>query len=543
MRKEEIMNGKTASPHKSKTAMLLTGIAILSMIASSACASPGTGGADENTLRVGVISVSDQPLDPSKNTAGRLELALPIYDFLIEMDAEGKYGPGLATDWALSDDSMSFTITLREGVKFHDGSDFSSEDVKFTLELFASKDSYQSDQNILERYIKSIDTPDDSTVVLNFTEPCSQFEYILCSNATGAGTVLPSDYYQEQGAEGFAKAPIGTGAFRFVRYEAGVEALYERNENYWKELPKIKMLSIRQYAEESTRVAELQVGNIDFAPISGTNISAFDGNDDVRIAQVPYMTDLGLFISGAHDDTGAATQDARVREALSLAIHRDEIVDAIFEGNAVAAGGIWGFFPFTEGFDETRDAAVEYHPERAKALLKEAGYPDRFARPVVKLHLIPGGVYSEDVAQAIAASWADIGIQAEIVSIDEVELYALAEEDPLDEDFSGSLYFADESRKYSAFDALEPAYPSNSYFRLIQGNDEFDENVAKIASLSGEDKDEVLTSAIEAAAKEFVTIQLVYPGGNYAVSSRVASWDPGVSGKIGNWYCTFALNE
>ncbi|MGN0395250.1 MAG: ABC transporter substrate-binding protein [Coprococcus sp.] len=505
-------------------------------------ASPDAGAVSdgEKVLNVGVVSLPDEPINPAQTTTTWSDLGAPIFDALINQDGKGNYSPGLATEWELSDDKLSFTLHLREGVKFHDGSEFNSEDVKFTLDYYASDESNQGDKSLLVQYVKDVEAADEYTVVLHFTEPVAEFEYLLSSNGTGTGLILPSDYFEKVGAEEFGRNPIGTGPFVFESYTPGEKITYTRNDNYWGNKPNYDKLVVKQYSEESTRVAALQAGDIDFAPVSSNSVQSVDGVGGVRVEEADYTSTLGLFISGAYLETGEATQNADVRKALSLAINRQEIVDTVFEGNAIAAG-VWGLFPFTYGYDGSHDAVAEYDPEKAKELLKKAGYPDSFKKPEIKFYLVSSTEYSDDVAQAIVGYWKEIGVETSIIQTDRVELASLRKENPSSDDFAGAVYFFEPPKKYSSYDAFAPFFPTNSSIHLTNGNKVIDDGVREIISLQGAERESKVNEVLEALDKETVAIPLVYPGSYYAVGEKIEAVNYDASGHSSRWYAEIVL--
>ncbi|MBR1643591.1 MAG: ABC transporter substrate-binding protein [Butyrivibrio sp.] len=510
---------------------------------SAASNETGSSASEESgpkTLRVGLQSIPDQPFNPGQITNTWSDIEAPIFDALITMDGNGQYSSGLAKDWSLADDKLSFTLNLRDDVKFSDGSDLTSEDVKFTLEYYKSENSTQADGNILRKYLKDVETPDDYTVVLNFNEPVAEFEYLLSSNGTGTGLVLPSDYFEQVGEEAFGQNPIGTGPFVLDSFTAGDTVEYSVNENYWGEKPAFDKIVIKQYAEESTRIAALQAGEIDFAPVGANSVSVIESTDGLRIEESPYASTLGLFIAGAYDDTGAALQDVRVREALGLAINREELVSAVFDGNAIAAG-VWGLYPFTYGYDGSRKDVAPFDPEKAKELLAEAGYPDSFADPEIPLYYSLATVWGDDIAQTLIAYWQQVGLQVKLVPVDATELSTLRKTHPVPEEFEGAVYFFNPPKKYSAYDAFAPFYPSKSHCGLVQGNDAFDKDVADIISLYGDDRVKQVNKVLDFVETEKVSVPLVYPGEYYAVSSKVTSFNGEASGHLGNWWKDFVL--
>lgn len=505
-------------------------------IQTSASSSNAGEGGDE--LIVGVSSIVDKPFDPAVGGTENIDQYNEIFDALITGDGKGKYSPGLADSWTLADDKKSFTLNLRKGVKFQDGSDFTSEDVKFTLEYYMGDTSNQSDKQVLNEYIESIDTPDDYTVVLHFKKPCTGFEYWLSTSGTGAGFILPSDYFQKVGQSKFGQAPIGTGPYKLEEYQAGQKIVYTANEDYWGDVPAFKKLVLKGYSEESTRITDLQAGNLDFAPVSETSAALFDNKNGFRVERVPDVYNESLFIYGAvGQDNGKAAQNADVRKALSYAINRKEIVDSIYSGNAEAAN-VSSLFPFTEGYENDTYKA-EYDTAKAKQLLKSAGYPDKFQDPDVKLFVSSSASSTiNELAQAILSYWKAVGIEAEIVPIDSSELSSNIVKHPVAEKYAGGVGFFGPPKKVSAFDALQ-FWASDINFGLVQGDKTLDTNIHNLLSLDGTELSDDVTNILKSIRDYSVDVPLVYMGETYVVSSKVTSFDSNAGTHPGNWYATF----
>lgn len=522
---------------KKFTAVLAVLLAVIVTFAFTACGSSG----DKDTLNVGITQVADQPFDPGRIELAYLEQIEPAYDTLLSVDSDGKYQPNLAKSWKLSSDKKKFTIKLRKDVKFQNGDKMTSKDVKFSLNYYAKgKKSVQADKALLARYLGNIETPDDYTVVVNFKSPFTEFEYLISEGGTGTGIVLPEKYYKEKGAKGYSKKPIGTGPYKVESFEAGKQIKFTANEDYFKGAPKFKNLVFKQEKEESTKVSDLKAGSLDFAEIEADSVKSLKDSDDLKIKNVDYMSTLGIFISGAYDNNGKATQNQQVRQALNLAIDRDSLVKSTFNGNAKATG-IWGVFPFTSGYDGSK-SSYEYSLSKAKSLLKQAGYPDRFKDPVVKLYITESS-YNKAVAQAVTDFWKKAGLQTKIITTDSVSLSNDYMSKPLSKDFEGAAYLFDAPKKYSVHDATQPFYPDNSPFTLIPGNSELDSNVEKLVTETGKEREATTDAILDTVKESGVSIGLAYPGAYYAVGSKIKSWDPDYSAHWGNWFYTFKPAE
>ena len=147
------------------------------------------------------------------------------------------------------------------------------------------------------------------------------------------------------GEEGYNAAPVGTGAFEFVSFTAGQEIVYKAYDGYWAGRAKIDRLVLKQVAEENTLIAGLQSGEYDWANISYNSIPAVEASPDLKVENVEYGSSLGVFISGAYDSNGKASQDELVREALYTSIDREELAASVFGNNAIPAN-VWGGIPF-----------------------------------------------------------------------------------------------------------------------------------------------------------------------------------------------------
>ncbi|MCR5701689.1 MAG: ABC transporter substrate-binding protein [Lachnospiraceae bacterium] len=527
---------------KKLATVLLTGLLAVSAVGCGASGDKATGsGAStgEKVLNVGVINIADTPFDPAQTSLSSIEQIEPLNDTLLHVDKDGNYTPGIAKSWELSDDYKTFTINLRDDVKFHDGTKLTSDDVKFTLEYYISEESNQSDKGILQANIDSVEAKDETTVVVNFKEPFTDFEYLISEGGTGAGIIIPKAYFEKVGSEGFNKAPIGAGPFKFESFAAGEEIVYTAFEDYYQGKAKIDRLVIRQLAEESTKISSIQAGDVDFAPININSVETVEATPGVNVEKVDYSNTLGVFATAANGDDGKPLQNDKVREALYISVNRAELVDTVFGGDAIESP-VWGVFPFTVGYEGGREN-IPYDVEKAKDLLKEAGYPENFDDPVIKLYITETTTYNKEVAQSLVSYWDAIGAQVEIVTTDPVTLRGGYTKKPLDPEFTGVLFFFNPPKKYSANDAIAPFFPTNSSMELIKDNDEFDNDVKQLVRVGAQERTQLVNKLLDTIEETHVAIPIVYPSQNYAVSENVVSWDQNYSAHWGNWFYTFEV--
>ncbi len=361
-------------------------------------------------------------MDPhAQNEGPTTALAINIMEPLVIRDMEGTIVPSLATEWAVSEDDPNvWVFTLRDGVTFHDGAAFTSDDVKFSIERAKSTNSNFKE---LLNAISEVRTPDDLTVeiVTNGPNP------IIPENLTNI-LVMDRDWAEANGAtevqnyEGgedtyAAKNANGTGPYRLVSREPDVKTVLQRNEDYWgmDEFPMgptaIEYTPIQNAA---TRVAALLSGEVDFIQdVPVQDIDRVGGTDglDVRTAPQNRTIFFGMNVGADDldsDDVEGANPfaDVRVRQAMNMAINRDAIQQVVMRGQSEPTGVIMP--PFVNGWTEALDAVPEGTLDDAKALMEEAGYGDGFS---VQLDC-PNDRYINDeaICQAVVGMMGQIGI-------------------------------------------------------------------------------------------------------------------------------------
>jgi peptide/nickel transport system substrate-binding protein len=345
-----------------------------------------------------------------------------IFDRLVERDAHSKLVPGLALSWKLvADDTWEFK--LRPGVKFHDGSDFTAEDVAYTLARVPTVVNSPGSFAIYTKSVVSVEIPDPHTIRLK-----TKGIYPLLPVDLSQVFIIPKGLGPNPTTEDFnsGKNAIGTGAYRLVSYRSGDRVELERNDAWWGGKPHWQHVTIRMIPNDGARTAALLAGDvqlIEFVPTS----DAVRLRDDKRVtlAETPSQRIVFLwldrsrtgaepFVSGPNGEKLDKNpfNDLRVRQALTMAINRKAIVERVMEGAAYAAGqftadGAWGHVPGLE--------APAYDPAKAKALLAEAGYPNGFR---LTLHG-PNDRYVNDakIIQAVGQMWSRIGVQTTVEAL------------------------------------------------------------------------------------------------------------------------------
>lgn len=383
---------------------------------------PGAVRAATETPKFGgvfVVGAGVEPRHLNQNIATDSSIKLisnPIFSKLVGLKSDLSPKPDLAKDWTVSEDGLTFTFNLHEGVKWHDGTDFTSDDVKFSFEELLFK--FHNVGKGLADYVEAIETPDASTVVFKLSAPND----VIMTFIAGQGFIQARHIYGEgDPMENPANlAPVGTGPFRFVDWQRGQQIILERNPDYFLEdQPNVDRIITRFIPEASARIRALEAGEVDYvtyADLPPSMVAELEDNPDVTVT------------SKGHEAWGSITElmmnldsepfnDKRVRMAVDHALDIEFIIEkAVFGLARPATGPIsselgWAYTPDTTQYD--------YDVETAKTLLDEAGYPDdggtRFSTSVIVNRANDAFVKA---AQIVAEQLRGVGIEVEVKALD-----------------------------------------------------------------------------------------------------------------------------
>ncbi len=328
--------------------------------------------------------------------------AWQLYDSLVWLNDENAIEPALAESWDISDDGTEYTFYLRQDVTFHNGEPFNADAVVFSWERAKDAGFEYSDQ---WQEADSVEKIDDYTVKITTPEPNALFFSILAD----AWAIIPPGYFEEVGQAGFDEAPMGTGPYKFVEWVKGDHITFEANLDYWRGAPKIQTVSFRPIPESATRVAAIQTGEVDIVTrLSSEEAQSLLGAPNVTVIKYPVTRVYYVAFNNMTTGVGQPTEDAQVRQAMNYAVDVDAIIDALFDGFAEPATGY-------VATGELGYGAVEpfgYDPDKARALLAEAGYPDGFSMDMA----CPAGAYThfEEVCEAVVGYLGDVGIEVSL---------------------------------------------------------------------------------------------------------------------------------
>src|SRR5437660_3552184 len=363
-RTEETVRVRRSSPPPAL--LLALTVAVLSPVATPAAAAP------EGQLTIAVhVSLAPTWFDPAE-TPGVITPFLTLYalhDALAKPMPGNAWAPSLAESWTASKDGLTYELVLRKGVKFHNGDPLGAEDVKFSFERYKGAGA-----STLKARVAAVEIVDPLRVRFRFKPPWPDFMTFYATPATGAAWIVPKKYTERVGDEGFKKAPVGAGPYRFVSFNPGVELVVEAYEGFWRKTPAVKRLVFRSVPDESTRLAMLKRAEADIAySIRGPNAEEVKRTAGLTLKPTsPTFTEWIGFTE--QFDSKSPWADQRVRLAANLAIDRKTINEAEYLGYGKLAFSI---IPRDFEF-YWAPPAYPYDPARAKRLLAEAGYPKGF---------------------------------------------------------------------------------------------------------------------------------------------------------------------
>ncbi|MFE8700558.1 glutathione ABC transporter substrate-binding protein [Cytobacillus sp. FJAT-54145] len=354
------------------------------------------------------VTGADAPtLDPhGTNDTATTNATSQLFDRLLEFNAEGVPSPSLATEYTRVDD-LTWNFKLREGVKFHDGTDFNAEAVKINFERVLDEEFASPRAFVLNMITEiTVNGPYDITLKTEF--PFAPLPSHLAHNA--GSIISPAAIQAEKdGGKTVSENPVGTGPFKLDEWNTGAEIKFSRFDDYWGEKKaSVDTMSFVVVPEQATRVAMVETGEAHAMLLGPSDVSRVEAMAGVELDRVKStrMDYLGFNLNKKPFD------NKLVRQAISMAVNKDDIVNGVLDGQGIAAIG--PLAPTVYGYSEDL-TPIAYDVDKAKELLAEAGFADGFK---TTLWANEGSKERSDIAELIQAQLAPLGIEVEIQIIE-----------------------------------------------------------------------------------------------------------------------------
>lgn len=346
-----------------------------------------------------------QSLDPQiQNDTTSEQVVKMLYNTLLKFEDDGTVVGDLAESWSVSEDKLTWTFNLKQGVKFHNGKELTSADVKATFDRALNAEAGGLRTTEIIKMFTAVEAPDPYTVTITTDAPYGPMESLMCNMSLG---IMDADYIEQYGLDlgTSAEGENGTGPFKVVSWERDQEIVVERFDDYFGTPAKLQTVVYTIIPEAASRVIALETGEVDVIdkPTDEDLARLEADTENFTVLRKPTISQR-LFRFGCNDPIISNT---KVRQAIVYAIDRQAIIDALFTGSGYPSTA--PLAPVTFGYSDLGE--IEQDLELAKSLLAEAGYPDGFDTKIITTERYQNGI---ELAEIISQQLAEIGINAEI---------------------------------------------------------------------------------------------------------------------------------
>lgn len=482
--------------------------------------------ASAQELKAAFQSFGGELVDPIHGGLGSQIYQAPLFDYLVAFDSKMGFTPGLAESWAVSADGKAYTFKLRRDVKWHTGEGFTAEDVKFHFKRLEKGTAPYAGP--LLAVIEAIEAPDPYTVVFTLKRPFPDFLAHLSPGNTSLGAITPSAYIQRIGDAEFQNKLVGSGPWKLIERQKGNYFLYERVDHPYRPKSGYQRLRVMLVPEESTRIAMIQRGEADLIDVSPDGVSKVKSVGG-QVFEIPASV-LGVigFVGPWEPRAKAANlptrlENTKVRQALSMAIDRQELVEFLMQGYG-KPGVVFPTFPSGFGYDEAwqKANAVPFDLAGAKKLLAEAGYPNGFN---LKFYTMPlgGAPWLPKMVEVIAGYWKKIGVNVELTVSEAGAMLPVLYSRP--DAALGAAYTYRTTKSVFPVGTLQNYVAADGKAQLAMANWDDDFNKV-IAETDPAKRETMFKDFIHRLKESYLAIPVFYSSALFAAGKDVVGWAP-----------------
>lgn len=497
---------------KKMLAVILVGI--ITCVSLSACGSNGNSRNSMDTLNVGQTS-DPRGLDPALiEDSESVRVIYNIYEGLLKYsDNSVDVEPCLAKSWEISEDGISYVFHLREDVKFHDGTEFDAEAVKFNIDrqLPGQKTDDMPYAENIYGVVNNVEVIDKYTVKINLKNKCTPF---LSNLAMAVGAPIASPTAIKESNNNLNENPVGTGPYKFVRWDKSQNVILVKNDEYWGEKAHITNLIFKIIADQSARAVALTNGEVDIIPNVDVNVV-----DQIKNGGCNVLDNEGMNVFyAAFNTTSPVYKDRNLRKAIFQAINVPELTNTIMKGYAVPATSILP--TFIDGYDESIQQA-QYDPEAARKTLSDAG--------ITSVHFITHTAGGQEPTEAIQGYLSKIGINCTIDAYDWATYRDKIKNGDYDLCYYGWL--GDNGDPDNFLNILSISDYSINVSRY--NNPEYNAGIAKgLETPMGEERNKIYTELEKIQAEDSVLLPLWHKKVISGYRSNINNFDEHVTGTI-----------
>ncbi len=505
-----------ASSLASSAASSATSSAAATKAATSAASSQAAAGAG-GTLVIASTTDPGTGLDvPNVDDNPGEQLNHMVFENLVKFNPKLELVPGLAETWEQSKDGITWTFKLRKGVKFHDGSPFNAQAAKASFDRLMGPEKPLK-RSLYEGVVKSVEASDDYTLKFNLERP---FAFFLNNLAHSASAIVNQEVVKKLGPDIKRNSTgAGTGPFKFQELVLGDRWVAVANDEYWGGRPKLDKVIVKVVPEGNARVLMLEAGDAQAALHLGPeNVARLEKNNKIKLDI--YQSTRALYIG--INNQKKPFDNMKVRQALNYAVDKTAIVKSVLEGLAVAIPG--PVAPTLNGYADV--PVTPYDPEKAKALLAEAGLPNGFQTTL----WTPKGRWIKDfeMVQAVQQQLGKVGVQVKLETMEWAALIK-AVSLPVEENKSELFMFGWSPSTGEGRWAMYPTFGGKSQWapkgsnRFFYSDPDFDELLTKATTaVDTKDRDENLKKAQELIVKDAPAIFLIAPKEIVGMSAKLS---------------------